>query len=112
MAVSREDNFTADVGISKTEIRLFCFQAEDGIRAYKVTGVQTCALPIWTRVAHGRSPGSSAMVCGGRISNSSGFQEDLKNGPPQTVANGPSFAAVFPSPYPRHGAKADRKSVV
>ena len=29
---------------------LFCFffffQAEDGIRDYKVTGVQTCALPI------------------------------------------------------------------
>src|SRR5256885_16114943 len=35
---------------------LFFFQAEDGIRDYKVTGVQTCALPIspgltgvWTR---------------------------------------------------------------
>src|SRR6266446_10660130 len=27
--------------------RLFFFQAEDGIRDYKVTGVQTCALPIW-----------------------------------------------------------------
>src|SRR2546426_11835321 len=32
----------------------FFFQAEDGIRDYKVTGVQTCALPIslledWTR---------------------------------------------------------------
>src|SRR5256885_10221127 len=26
---------------------LFLFQAEDGIRDYKVTGVQTCALPIW-----------------------------------------------------------------
>src|SRR5256885_6065397 len=25
----------------------FFFQAEDGIRDYKVTGVQTCALPIW-----------------------------------------------------------------
>ena len=27
---------------------MFCFffQAEDGIRDYKVTGVQTCALPI------------------------------------------------------------------
>src|ERR1039457_5690590 len=25
---------------------LFFFQAEDGIRHYKVTGVQTCALPI------------------------------------------------------------------
>src|SRR5256885_10544596 len=27
---------------------LFFFQAEDGIRDYKVTGVQTCALPILT----------------------------------------------------------------
>src|SRR5256885_5815707 len=28
-------------------IVFFFFQAEDGIRDYKVTGVQTCALPIW-----------------------------------------------------------------
>src|SRR5256885_6448887 len=28
--------------------RFFFFQAEDGIRDYKVTGVQTCALPILT----------------------------------------------------------------
>src|SRR6266702_6474033 len=28
---------------------LFFFQAEDGIRARHVTGVQTCALPIWWR---------------------------------------------------------------
>src|SRR5688500_19452219 len=28
---------------------LFFFQAEDGIRDYKVTGVQTCALPILKR---------------------------------------------------------------
>src|SRR5215204_6841918 len=26
----------------------FFFQAEDGIRDHCVTGVQTCALPIWT----------------------------------------------------------------
>src|SRR5688500_20319781 len=32
----------------------FFFQAEDGIRGYKVTGVQTCALPIL--VVIGRSP--------------------------------------------------------
>src|ERR1039457_1188380 len=25
-------------------------QAQDGIRDYKVTGVQTCALPIWVRM--------------------------------------------------------------
>src|SRR5256885_8040202 len=28
----------------------FFFQAEDGIRDYKVTGVQTCALPISLRL--------------------------------------------------------------
>src|SRR2546426_4696887 len=33
----------------------FFFQAEDGIRDYKVTGVQTCALPI---SAHGLDPAS------------------------------------------------------
>src|SRR5256885_3315167 len=29
-----------------THLCIFFFQAEDGIRDYKVTGVQTCALPI------------------------------------------------------------------
>src|ERR1022692_2479199 len=29
-------------------VKSFFFQAEDGIRDYKVTGVQTCALPIWS----------------------------------------------------------------
>src|SRR5260370_26534995 len=29
----------------------FFFQAEDGIRDSSVTGVQTCALPIWGRTA-------------------------------------------------------------
>src|SRR5438445_7294099 len=33
----------------------FFFQAEDGIRDIGVTGVQTCALPIWPR-AHDRDP--------------------------------------------------------
>src|SRR5256885_3860077 len=28
----------------------FFFQAEDGIRDYKVTGVQTCALPIFSHL--------------------------------------------------------------
>src|SRR5256885_6084192 len=32
----------------------FFFQAEDGIRYYKVTGVQTCALPIFTAVLGSR----------------------------------------------------------
>src|ERR1039457_7382692 len=32
----------------------FFFQAENGIRDYKVTGVQTCALPIWMLDRPGR----------------------------------------------------------
>src|SRR6266545_4741453 len=33
---------------------IFFFQAEDGIRDKLVTGVQTCALPIWVERAHRR----------------------------------------------------------
>src|SRR6266567_6199078 len=38
-------------------IYFFFFQAEDGIRDLTVTGVQTCALPIWLRqfIAIGRA---------------------------------------------------------
>src|SRR2546426_2638409 len=32
----------------------FFFQAEDGIRDYKVTGVQTCALPIFRETPRAR----------------------------------------------------------
>src|SRR2546426_5215873 len=39
----------------------FFFQAEDGIRDYKVTGVQTCALPISDRDSAGaRAPGRAS----------------------------------------------------
>src|SRR2546426_6731978 len=39
----------------------FFFQAEDGIRDYKVTGVQTCALPISSAIA-GVSTSASSSV--------------------------------------------------
>ena len=34
--------------VRKEFVMFFFFQAEDGIRDYKVTGVQTCALPIFS----------------------------------------------------------------
>src|SRR5438094_1399926 len=37
----------------------FFFQAEDGIRARTVTGVQTCALPISSGVGHDRQRNTS-----------------------------------------------------
>src|SRR5256885_6709194 len=46
----------------------FFFQAEDGIRDYKVTGVQTCALPIsvLTQVPAASSPDPAAARAGRR----------------------------------------------
>src|SRR6266850_6330098 len=43
----------------------FFFQAEDGIRDYKVTGVQTCALPIsapWLRLQPDLRPRSGLVM--------------------------------------------------
>src|SRR5690606_41198169 len=34
----------------------FFFQGEDGIRDFHVTGVQTCALPIWFGLTRFRTP--------------------------------------------------------
>src|SRR5256885_9639162 len=45
---------SADIGsaVDEVHISIFFFQAEDGIRDYKVTGVQTCALPICPDLIH------------------------------------------------------------
>src|SRR5690554_7059118 len=44
----------------------FFFQAEDGIRDADVTGVQTCALPICSRVAPWRRPASGTSRASSR----------------------------------------------
>src|SRR2546426_3912465 len=49
----------------------FFFQAEDGIRDYKVTGVQTCALPISSNLsgasfARRVAAAARARICLGR----------------------------------------------
>src|SRR5579883_1637831 len=41
----------------------FFFQAEDGIRDFHVTGVQTCALPIWRRARRCWSAVADAARC-------------------------------------------------
>src|SRR5256885_6262416 len=40
------------MGLTSSWCLFFLFQAEDGIRDYKVTGVQTCALPIFLGCAN------------------------------------------------------------
>src|SRR2546426_5344557 len=44
-------------------IFFFFFQAEDGIRDYKVTGVQTCALPIWCSIIPERQCATGTYRC-------------------------------------------------
>src|SRR5256885_7802221 len=51
--------------LSRVWYLFFFFQAEDGIRDYKVTGVQTCALPILLAVL--RDLGLEALVEEGLI---------------------------------------------
>src|SRR5205809_955530 len=41
----------------------FFFQAEDGIRGVAVTGVQTCALPIWPTRSTNSTGSAVADVC-------------------------------------------------
>src|SRR3989454_8372045 len=52
-------------------ILFFFFQAEDGIRDYKVTGVQTCALPICLAV------GRRALLINGKTDATTGTGEDM-----------------------------------
>src|SRR5256885_9765573 len=60
MFPTSDDNPTMQTALMISQLTraifsFFFFQAEDGIRDYKVTGVQTCALPIYraTRAAQG-----------------------------------------------------------
>src|SRR5256885_11915025 len=71
--------------IARCVVRFF-FQAEDGIRDYKVTGVQTCALPIWpaglASAVYGASEGLEVLLLetyspGGQAGSSSRIENYL-----------------------------------
>src|SRR2546429_4706078 len=51
----------------ESEVKMFFFQAEDGIRDVAVTGVQTCALPISFL-----APGKARIHGGGGVENAEG----------------------------------------
>src|SRR5258706_5316753 len=56
-------------------IVLFLSQAEDGIRDWSVTGVQTCALPISSRRRHTRLVSDwSSDVCSSDLEHTSELQ--------------------------------------
>src|SRR2546430_5769576 len=57
----------------------FFFQAEDGIRDLTVTGVQTCALPIFQKVGTGKwiLTGSNSYNGGTLVSNGALFVNNI-----------------------------------
>src|SRR5205807_8437140 len=61
------DDVRDEPGVA-VRIFFFFFQAEDGIRDYKVTGVQTCALPISAVAAQPSHRRRLPIVCGPMMS--------------------------------------------
>src|SRR5690606_40427724 len=59
----------------------FFFQAEDGIRDFHVTGVQTCALPIWRDIGfRGQAACDLQHVVGVEAVGGDGLEEGGGNG--------------------------------
>src|SRR5262249_59335630 len=84
---------------------LFFFQAEDGIRYWSVTGVQTCALPIcqWPAGVLYERQGERALAIDGERGYSRRPGERHLQQLPQQIAR---FV------IPAHRSRLDRKSVV
>src|SRR5256885_11898454 len=57
---------------------VFFFQAEDGIRDYKVTGVQTCALPIYGGERHGQEDEGQGRHQAARQADGAKAREELQ----------------------------------
>src|SRR5690606_41137402 len=79
---------------------LFFFQAEDGIRDFHVTGVQTCALPIYFRLVHAavepveerNIEGKTLVVDGHRTAQKTSNRPAAPMPPPMHMVTTASFA--------------------
>src|SRR5256885_4995827 len=92
-------------GQTRTYYIIFFFQAEDGIRDYKVTGVQTCALPISTTPMYSpsRNIGTMALVF---VPTPSSTQQQASSRVPSLM-----MQTERPARSSAH-SRSDRKSVV
>src|SRR5256885_6719001 len=82
----------------------FFFQAEDGIRDYKVTGVQTCALPIYAN--------SSATRFFPGLTRARGIASASISAPTRLSSQMCSRSVESPSLTSIMAEATDRKSVV
>src|SRR2546425_5287722 len=88
----------------------FFFKAEDGIRDKLVTGVHTCALPIWVKPKASCPPGPTAAA--GSVAC-----QTTPAAPPADCSDQPAGVCTLPIVAPaatgtENWSMADRKSVV
>src|SRR5207244_8450046 len=89
-------------------VSVFFFQAEDGIRDDLVTGVQTCALPIYPAAA-GLAPGgrirvtTRAMLSTSRIEPTTAMRRDMVNPRERFATYSPRLAGGLRSEERRVG---------
>src|SRR2546426_2019917 len=85
----------------------FFFQAEDGIRDYKVTGVQTCALPIYVPLGVRDIERSAKWYI--EVLGFERLHEDMWNGVPTFIGKGTTGIALFAaSPNAKSGPSTSR----
>src|SRR5205807_9584622 len=83
----------------------FFFQAEDGIRDYKVTGVQTCALPIYRQVGC-REIGRCCLLS---VTPRFSYSPRCNGPPPHSAQN--QLKLVAPSPRSPPGCVSRRRGI-
>src|SRR5256885_6700490 len=86
-------------------IVFFFFQAEDGIRDYKVTGVQTCALPISAAACQGMN--RSETITSKPEAGAARYRR-----PSSTTRRTPPCSSRRAFQVAKYRAAIDRKSVV
>src|SRR5206468_5975817 len=87
--------------------RSFFFQAEDGIRDLIVTGVQTCALPIYVRKATGRKARRDGKILRRERRDRVGQPDSQLRVP--AVPDGERFA--YRPPNQRHPRRSEERRV-
>src|SRR5258706_46419 len=94
------------IALTRSLCLFFFFQAEDGIRDWSVTGVQTCALPISGSIGAGRRRAASPTRNG-----SSGMLRGMK-GPPNPPRDPPGKGSELPLAKLKTYALSERPSLV
>src|SRR5437868_7501580 len=110
--MNRAPSVISAFGMSRT-VKLFCFQAEDSIRGRNVTGVQTCALPIYGDQGWYDSGGNIVLLANSLASGGDTLSSNTRPfGSPSALTATGTAAFDLDVSGVAQGVTIDRKSVV